>query len=193
MVQEDKLKAAIERNLNELGMSIYERKAFIGMIEAKPRLLWNFFTITYYALQEDTLSHTIKVLDEYGKRKVRIKNASFWYIYEKHCKKEIESYLGEIGEDIHRIYKLSKALKTIRDKTHFHIDLKKVNNTESIWRNANITWKEFDDIVNILWKVLNYIYKLRFNERFPAPDYEGEDVKGIIKAVREKKVYSYQF
>lgn len=126
MVHKDKLSATIRRNLDEIGRSIHERKALIGIENAKSRHAWDFFRIAYYALSDSMIAHIIKVLDRDRR------STTFWYIYECY-EKEIDSYLTKIGGSIQEIHDLADKLKIIRDKTHFHIDENGVLDSKSIW------------------------------------------------------------
>ena len=176
MGKNDRLGAAIKRNLNEVGMAIFERKALVGMEKAEHyHLGWDFFRVAYHGLYNDMIAHIIKVLDRDER------STTFWYIYNSY-KEEIDICLAKTEESVSKIEAMACKLKDIRDKTHFHIDKKAVTNPKVIWKQASIKGKDLASVVDIIWEVLNHVYKLRFGAEFPIPDYTGEDATKIIKA-----------
>ena len=86
MVHDDVLSSAIKRNLNEIGTAICQRKALVGMEKADTCHSFDFVRITYIAIKNDMIAHTIKVLDKDDR------SATFWLIY-KVYKEEIDAYL----------------------------------------------------------------------------------------------------
>ena len=76
---------------------------------------------------------------------------------------------------------MSGRLKIVRDKTHFHIDQKGVLDSKAIWKSASINGKELARIIDIVQEVLEYIHKKHLGDKFPIPDYTGEDATRIIK------------
>lgn len=170
---ETRYQRALKRNLHEVGRAILERKAMIGIKKADTYHTVDFIKIAYDALYNDMIAHAIKVFEDRG-------DASFWYI--KRCKKkEIHNFVKENNIDISRFKVLTKSLKHIRDKTHFHIDRNAVKNTKQVWKDAGIKGRELAKGLDDLWSILNYLYKLEFDEDFVFPEYDGSDATEIAK------------
>ena len=64
MDRDDVLSRAITRNLHEIGLSICQRNALVGMEKAESVHGFDFFRLTYIALKNDMIAHVIKVLDK---------------------------------------------------------------------------------------------------------------------------------
>src|SRR3990172_2506708 len=179
MVQNDRLSAAIERNLNEVGSTILERKARLG-IETVDDLYHglDFIHFAHIALFNDMMARAIRVLD------LNKDSTTFWYIY-KHYKNDIDPYLSALRVDIQAICDMAKRLKHIRDTVIFHIDKEGVLNPEYAWNKANVKGDQLAAIMDTLWEVLVHIYKLHFGKEIILPEYTGEDATKIIKAAQD--------
>lgn len=96
----------------------------------------------------------------------------------------INKYLTNKDFSIDKIEKLSKKLKIVRDKTHFHIDKDGVFNPEKFWESAGITGNEFILVFDFLWDLLNNLHESHFSNPFRGYIYKGEDLGRIIKECR---------
>ena len=93
---ESRYKRALIRNLNESGRAILERRVMVGLENAGTYHSMDFIRITYDALFNDTIAHSIKLFED------NCNVASFWYI--KRCKeKEIENFSQKNNIDLSKI------------------------------------------------------------------------------------------
>jgi len=145
----EKYNKAVSRNLAELQWAIIHRTTLLG-IEKVDNAYSYFLHSTYNGLFNDYIAHCIKVFEQ------RKGCASFWYIYRSN-KKPVDSFAQERSIDISFLESVSKKLKLIRDKTHFHIDIEGVLNTEEIWRQADLKGNELADAVDAAWKILKHL------------------------------------
>lgn len=165
---------AIERNLFEASKSILERRILIGIEKAGKYFISPFVHIVYEALFNDMIAHAIKILED------RKGNASFWYI-KRRKEKEIKEFIQNKGFDIKKVENIVAPLKHIRDKTHFHIDRDAVKDSKKVWNSARVKGKDLADVIDIVWEILKYLFKLEYSKDFDMPDYNGEDATLITK------------
>lgn len=170
----------LNRNLNEIVTAILEFNAYR---EIEDNLLPkddSFFVLARDALFNDMIGHMIKVLDR--DRQSR----TFWHI-SRCISKEDEEFIRRENIDSKAICDLAEKLKTVRDKTHFHIDKKDVTNTKAVWKTANITPDNLQDNMKSIYKILNHLYFKEFGYEFEIP--KIDDLQYIIKAVVEEGLY----
>ena len=177
MDRDDVLSRAITRNLHEIGLSICQRNALVGMEKAESVHGFDFFRLTYIALKNDMIAHVIKVLDK------NKQSATFWLIYKTYSD-EIDDFLHKKSVSITSLEELSSKLKIVRDKTHFHIDSQRVVNPKEAWSDAAITGSYLAAMSDLIWETLVYIHRIHFKTEFQAPTYTGEDATKIIGAAK---------
>ncbi len=164
---------ALFRNLNEIRTAILERRALIGIESVGSKQRLNFFTLSYDALFNDMVAHTIKVLDK------NPDSATFWYLYR--CdSKIIDSFIEDKSYDLKSLEYMADKLKIVRDKTHFHIDKKGVLNPKNIWKEADISGKEFGKALEQVFDILQYLRKIHLGKEFAMPEYNGSDASKLI-------------
>lgn len=174
---------AIKRNLFEVAHALLERKALIPIERYnKKHGIYgeNFFSISYRALFNDMVAHSIKVLDEDRE------SATFWYIFRVDMAKikKLKSYSEQKTQFLKG---LTSKFKIIRDKTHFHIDKKGVLDPKLIWRKAGIKGKDLGKALKYLWDLLNELHQIVFNKDFPhqIDFYDAKDVLKILALSRK--------
>lgn len=170
----EKLDRMIQRNLIEILHALQEWRALVGLEGINGYHEIDFFQICWRALFNDAISHTIKVLD------TDIRSATFWTLYNR-FKKPIDEFVVGKKINLDEIKIVSTKLKLIRNKTHFHIDKKRVVDPAEAWREADIRAKELEGVIEQIYDILKYIYFIHFGEEFNYPDYRGEDAKIIAK------------
>lgn len=169
---------ALIRNLHETQRVILNRKALVGMEKAKSYHHIDFFRLSYYAMYNDMITHSMKVLDKHPD------SASFWYLYR--CDNRIvDSFVKTKSYNLDFLHSLAGRLKDIRDTTHLHIDKKGVFDPKAIWKAADVTRKELAKGIDIVREILQYLHKKQFGEEFPIPDYDGTDATKIIRAAQK--------
>jgi len=173
-------KAALNRNLNEVGRAILERRAMVGLENADTYHAMDFIRLSYDALFYDMTAHAMKIFEDHPQ------SASFWYI--KRCKeKEIAAFLKEKNIDFSKIENILPSLKHIRDKTHFHIDRDAVKNSREIWNEAKITGRQLEEVIDCAFMILNHLWILETGQEFPLPEYDGSDATRIAKINNEEQ------
>ena len=145
--------------------------AIESVTEARPI---DFVQLAYWALFDDLLAHSMRVLDKHKKA------ASFWFLY-KSDKSQIDHIAKEQKIDLERLTPMSEALKLVRDKTHFHIDRDAVIDPKSVWQKAEIKAPELKSVLDELYVILNAVHEKTFGRDFWLPEYDGSDVKEMIK------------
>lgn len=169
-------KRVLKRLMHELDQTICEDRAHAAM--------WNhishrvdFFRVAFFALSNDTLAHAMKILDSHRD------SASFWYIFGQR-EQDIRAFCARESIAVSEIEWLSRMLKGVRDRTHFHIDRRDVFDPDAVWRRAGINNSRFTAILESLWKILDYLYTQEYGESFGAPDYDASDVSMILEATK---------
>lgn len=166
---------ALERNLAELSNGHLKRMALIGMSKLNSSHALDFFQITAHALKNDMLSHLMKVFDVHNEA------TAFRWCFENagiDFKNKHQSSVNEID-------KITLRLKNIRDKTHFHIDKKKVSNPSEVWSEAKINGDEIECLFENGFLILSELYKMRTGNRIKFPEYDGSDAPKIIRAYKK--------
>jgi hypothetical protein len=140
-------RAALERNSAEIQRAMLNLELLKAM-EAYGHLSSDEAKVAYYALFNDYVAHCIRVLEDSGGA------ASFWYLYKTQqdvfdeAAKSLEVQLSDLRE-------MSKKLKHIRDKTHFHIDRDGVLDPRKVWREADIKGTALANVVAQTWGLIN--------------------------------------
>ena len=163
-------------------MALYEFTVLKRLEESFPAVVNDekFFGIAHDAVFNDMIAHSMKLFDKHRD------SASLWYIYS--CKRlEVEAPWKDTNH-IDKLEEISKSLKHVRDKTHFHIDKKGVTDTKSIWREANIKPELLGECLSIAYEMLNHIFKLEREFDFPwKPDtYTGEEIPDYIRTLKDQ-------
>jgi len=140
---------AIERNLAEMQRAILNRTTLLG-IERSKGVRALFLQVVYFALFNDYVAHCIKVFEQSKKA------ASFWYIY-RTDQKIVDAFAKKEKINLDALEGVSKKLRHIRDKTHFHIDAEGVLDTKAIWREAGLTGKQLSKAVDDTWAILVHL------------------------------------
>ncbi len=111
-------------------------------------------------------------------------SASFWAIYNENTKM-LNDLISELSIDINVIHSMTNKLRIVRNKTHFHIDKNGMIEPEEVWRSANITGKDIDDVIGALFKLLSELYKREVSERIPYYGYEGGQTEKLFQLAKE--------
>jgi hypothetical protein len=176
----DRYGRSLERLLHELKWAISERNAYNELCRLTPYSL-DFFSYALVAINNDMISHTIKALDKHKD------TSSFFYIYRcepKKVTKELKSRELSISE----IETLAEKIKTVRDKTHFHIDKDRVFSPKDVWKEANIKGKEFNKVIEGIWFALSALYEEHFSEPFYQLIYDAGDIEPLLNLVEKSGI-----
>ena len=183
MENNERYQAALNRNLSELSRAILIRKVIIGIENYNTKYISTFIHIIYEALFNDMISHSIKVFEN------RKGNASFWYLF-KYKEKEVNEYIKTIELNINEFEEITKKLKHVRDKTHFHIDRDAVKDPEVVWNSVNIKGNELAAAIDKAHLILKYLYLIEYKKEFFMPIFDSAEATEIVKFA-EKTHYKY--
>lgn len=177
---DERYRSALRRNIAEVNNAILKRNALIGLHAAESAHGLDFFRVASHALNNDIISHVLRVLDHGAQ------SSSFWYIVRTN-EGLAKTIACENDVSLDEIERLSASFKHIRDKTHFHIDRDAVTNPAQVWADADIIGDELGYVLEGAWKVLAGIASQFLNETYELANYDGSDVKDIIYSY--KKMY----
>lgn len=169
--------AAINRNFAEANNAILKLTAHDSLKKVGFTYSgMNFFAIADQALFNDMIASAIRIFDEHKEA------GSIWYVIR--CHEAATHRAAKIcGIDMHEMRSIVPKLRHVRDKTHFHIDKRTVENPSLVWRHADISGEEFikalRDAARLLAKVKQDVYGGELDELTP---YDGSDVRQIIDA-----------
>jgi hypothetical protein len=107
----------------------------------------------FSALKGDRLLRLVRIFEDSKQ------TANFWYLY------RCEPAKVRKGLDVEFLRQFSQKIKQVRDKTFVHIDKDAVFDPDRIYLDAKITPNEMIRAMEMLWPVLNRLYR----ERFQAP------------------------
>lgn len=180
-VDTTRIKRAIQRNIAELQRAILYRTTMIGLEAAE--ISHPYLTLSYYALYNDYISHCIRVFEKHN---TRSSSTSFWYIYKKH-KSEIENIASTHYIRIQNLEAVSDKLKTIRDKTHFHIDKHGVLDTKTLWKSADLAGNELSNAVDAANTILTELQNsMNIPHTSPQVNYDSDLVKRLALLIEEQ-------
>lgn len=186
-------KKAVERNFIEVANAIQKRQVLVAIdkyVETNGRIYFSgmsFFELASRALFNDIISHTIKVLDFDKESK------TFWYIL-KNGQDQLKSLQSYSEDKVKSLIFLSKKLKHVRDKTHFHIDKQGVLDPKKIWHEAKISGKGLgkglECLFDLLFELRNLIRKENMSKN--QYSYSADDVIKLLDLAKDKGLISVQ-
>ena len=174
--------AAINRNFAEANNAILKLTACNNLNNAGFSCTgMSFFVIADQALYNDMVASAIRIFDDHKEA------ASLWYIIR--CNEAAAQKAAKAcNVDIDELRKIVPKLRRIRDKTHFHIDKRTVENPSQVWGDADISGEEFTKALHaaalLLAKIKQDVYGEELDQLTP---YDGSDVKQIIAVYAASK------
>ena len=169
---------ALERNLAETSNAILKRRALIGLHSADSSHGLDFFQVAAHALHNDLIAHAARVFDRHPDV------ASFWYLVR--CDEaSARAQASSLGVDLEELGVLADKLKSVRDKTLFHIDKKTVTNPKLVWSSAEIKGDLLGSGLEGAFRVLAGLYFKRHGITRTVPDFDGSDAPKIIRAYKQ--------
>lgn len=172
------IESVIKRNLSELKDAIIMSKVLDKLGNTKTLHPLNFFRVVAIALYRDIITHLCLVFE------INSVGKSFWYI-EKKLTNKIEKIAEENSISIDNLKKISKKLKPIRNKTHFHIGSEYPDKPKHIFEEYHFKNQEVIELLESGFKILKTLYKDMYNVEYQLPDYDGSDVKNILESYIE--------
>ena len=171
-----RFKSAVARNLAELQRATHNRDAMVAL-EAERAMGYAIFRIAYLALYNDYMAHAMKVFE------VSKRVASFWYLY-RTDQGIADRFAHKHSIDITSLEDMSAKLKSVRDSTHFHMDVDTVSDTKRIWREAGIKGSTLSKAIDDAWRVVTHLQE---QHRLPAvellPEMTKEHLRRQIRRV----------
>ena len=138
----------------------------------------DFFQVAAHALYNDLMAHSVRILDRHPDA------ASFWYLLRRD-EPSVRSEANSLGVDLAALGILADKLKSVRDKTLFHIDRKAVTNPKLVWASAEIGGDELGSGLDGVWRLLAGLYFKRHGVTRAISDYDGSDAPKIIRAYKQ--------
>lgn len=171
--------AALKRNVAEASNAILKRRALIAWHSADTRDLGplGFFDIAAHALYNDLIAHAARLFDHHPDA------ASFWYVVR--CdESNARAQAASLGVNLDALRALAEKLKTIRDKTLFHIDKKAVEDPSVVWATADVKGNELGSGLEDAFNLLAALDFKRRGVRPDVPNYDGSDVVALLRSYR---------
>lgn len=172
-----RLRGAIKRVFAEANKALLKRTAYNSLCTAGFTYTGiSFFAIAEQALYNDLIASAIRIFDDHKDV------ASLWYIIR--CQEGVaKTAAAKCGVNLDELRAIVPKLKHVRDKTHFHIDRKGVEQPREVWKTANITGGELTNALNDAAKLVAQIKKELFEGNLDvSTPYDGSDIKEIIDA-----------
>jgi hypothetical protein len=176
-------KQAIVRCLDEVGKAILYKRALRGLYRAETDHGIDFARLSAWALYDQMFAHAIKVLHPREK-------AGLWYLIRRY-KKETSQICAQERILLGHIRAIAKGLRLIRDKTHFHLDARGVLEPSAIWKEANITGRQFDEALDAGFRLLCHLHKRIKGNDYELPDYDGEDATRILTLADHADLFNH--
>jgi len=174
IINQLRISRTINRCAHELMKFMNQTTALKNLLKHDQPMSSNFFRVVYYSLYDSRILHLIKVLDEHRD------SVGFWYLY-KFLKPEIKGFCESENLKIDDLELLTKKLKHIRDKTHFHIGKKEVVDPGQVWKDASLTGDFINNTGEGLFKIIMLLFEHKFGRGFSVrlPGKIGDLVKHI--------------
>jgi hypothetical protein len=169
--------AAIDRNFAEADDALLKLTAYAHLNAAEiEHAGMMFFVLARQALFNDMIAGAIRIFDDHKEA------GSLWYIIRCH-EAAVQGVAQDCGVDLEELKAMVPKLRHIRDKTHFHIDRRTLEDPSSVWRQAGISLEEFTralhNVATLLASLKQTVYQ---GKRNALTCYDGADVKLIVAA-----------
>jgi len=179
MLDEKKYREALQRNYSEVTFAHHEYFAYTKMWQDSPTIYPNeFLGLCSMALFNDMVAHLIKVLERGGKA------LTFWNIRRRNSK-QIDEILKKSGCDLSFLKHMSKKLRYIRNRTHFHIDRENVSSPKDVWKKASLKESDIEKTIVLLLEIFGCLYREQVSTSEPFLSYDGKDAPKIIRIVQK--------
>ena len=182
MFNNTEYKEAIKRSFNEISTAKYMKNAIDGLALANSMHTLDFFYLAATSLKSDIMTRLFKVY-EISRRKDQPRN--IWYI-KKQDSVRFQELIDEFSISNPKLEEISKKLKRIRDKAHFHIDYEFINNTQEVWKMAGLRPEEIDYLLISAFNILRALVEEVTGEKTELIDYDGSDGKKIILSYKKE-------
>ena len=134
-----------------------------------------FLAQCYFALFDNCISHTIKVLVHNSK------SYTFQNIMKRN-KQKVHALLLKNQITIKFYREMQKKLKQLRTKQLFHIDKNYLDDSNKIWQEVEITG---DDLKTLIYGIYNVIKTLYLDEISQYPKYVEYNDKSFLVFIEE--------
>ena len=172
-----RIQAALRRNFAEANNAILKLTAHNELCASGFSYTgMSFFAIADQALFNDMFASAIRIFDDHKEV------GSLWYIIRSH-EQIAHKAADACGISIDKLREIIPKLRHIRDKTHFHIDRRSVEQPSLVWEVANITGDELTNALRDAAALLATIKQEAYGgELDKLTSYDGSDVREIIDA-----------
>lgn len=172
---------AVTRCANEIGKAILFYRALQGIYKADVYCAVDFIRLSEWAFFDQMFAHAIKVLD---------KNEKCGLVF----------LLGRLDPQgliyssrLTNIDKIRPKLRLIRNKTHFHLDRKGVQNSSKIWKQADITYALLIAAITDAFSIICDMHLTVYGTSFELPDYDGSDATRVAELAYNERILEGQW
>ena len=168
----------LTRNYYEIIIAYNSLNAYNDLVESFNRITVypnEFIGQCYFALYDNCISHTIKVIVHNSK------SYTFQNIMKRN-KQKVQSLLTKNQITIKFYREMQKKLKQLRTKQFFHIDREYLEDSNKIW--AEIDIKE-DELNNLIKGVYNVLKTLYLDEISRYPKYTEYNDNSILEFIEK--------
>jgi hypothetical protein len=138
---------------------------------------FDLLTVAYDALFNSSMARIMRVYDE------TLEAASLWYLFRVGRVMLLPTFVAN-GLSEEDMKGLSAKLKAVRDKAHMHLDKGYVGNPKRAWTEDGPNGVEFLQLVSKTADALREAYRVEFGAAFGGARYGGQDVPGLIEALK---------
>ena len=179
--------ARFQRTIERIGAETFwlhtYHKAICGLTVDAIGL--DFFRVSLNALKDARLIRLIRILEDDSQ------TASFWYLY-KSNEKLVKTFAKKCKFDIAWAKEISDKFVGIRNKTFVHIDKDGVFDPQKYYKDAGITHRDVENIIEGLWCLLQKLHIEVFDTEIEHDDYTGADIKNLAD-LRDKDLHNKSF
>lgn len=174
--------AAIRRNFEEADQAILKLTAYRALSGAPA--LGNgvngmnggadFFAIAERALYNDAVASVIRIFDDHKEA------GSFWYVI-RCCADAALVAAKACDISIDNLRSIAPRLQFVRNRTHFHIDKRALDNPSGVWAEAGLSVDEMDAALRAAARLLAQLKRDRYGGRLESlTPYDAADIADII-------------
>jgi hypothetical protein len=135
----------------------------------------HFIRLARLAMFDQMFAHVIKVLS------IQAEEKGLWYLINQR-KHFVQNLLPEHRCLIKPLRKMAEnRLRLIRNKTHFHLDERRVLDAPGVWKEAAIYWGELAETIDASLQLLCLLHKEIRGQDYDIPYYDSSDATRVAE------------